>query len=338
MTSLANGAGPGIAAARRGTSLTRWNVETTDGVTLNVVETGDPAGTPVVFVHGISQSWRSWAKQLSDEALRARFRLIAMDLRGHGGSQGAQGAIDIDGRNLSPLRPDQYADGSDEGTAQLWANDIAAVVAALDLSNPNLVGWSYGGAVVLDYLRRLGGLWPVGKVVLLATSPVLRPPGAGEGGADLVFTPRAIQALLRTTPIDPMVTPPRTNTSTDVAQGLVEYVEACFADDTAAGGGRCQDVEAVAGFNLATPPDVRMAIIGRAFDNRDLLASLAPAAQRNIMVVTPLGDKVLQPLNVRRLWPSGDIVHQSIDREGHLHFWRNPDGFREMLLTFIGRT
>lgn len=327
----------GMDTARRAANVSRWNVGTADGVTLNVVETGNPAGQPLLFVHGLSQSWRCWTRQLADPVLRRTFRLIAVDLRGHGDSEGAQGALDVDGRSLPSLRPDQYIAGSDDGTARLWANDIAAVVAGLDLDRPTLVGWSYGGVAALDYLRVSGGLGAAGKVVLLATSPVVQPPGAGEGGADRVFSSRAVEALLRTTPVDPMVTPPRVNTSADVARGLTDFVAACFADDTADGDASPSDVEAVVGYNLATAPDVRMSLIGRTFDYRNFLESLEPSAQRSILVATPLGDKVLQPLNVRSLWPAGDIVHQSIDREGHLHFWRNPEGFREQLLAFIGR-
>ena len=83
--------------------------QTSDGVTINFVETGNPAGPPILFVHGISQSWRSWTKQLNDEALRKKYRLIALDLRGHGESQGAQGAIDTAGRSLRPLVKIKFA-------------------------------------------------------------------------------------------------------------------------------------------------------------------------------------------------------------------------------------
>lgn len=42
---------------------------------------------PIVFVHGWAQSARAWAPQLADPALSERFRLVAMDLRGHGDSE-----------------------------------------------------------------------------------------------------------------------------------------------------------------------------------------------------------------------------------------------------------
>ena len=53
------------------------------------------SGTPpIVFVHGISQSWLPWVAQLADPTLRARYRLVAFDLRGQGASQGSQVAVD----------------------------------------------------------------------------------------------------------------------------------------------------------------------------------------------------------------------------------------------------
>jgi pimeloyl-ACP methyl ester carboxylesterase len=69
----------------------RHQFKTQDDVTLNAVETGNPLGQAILFVHGLSQSWRSWRAQFADPQLRERFRLLALDLRGHGESQGAFG-------------------------------------------------------------------------------------------------------------------------------------------------------------------------------------------------------------------------------------------------------
>lgn len=42
------------------------SVLTSDDVRLNVVQTGNPHGPAIVFIHGISQSWMSWIAQLTD--------------------------------------------------------------------------------------------------------------------------------------------------------------------------------------------------------------------------------------------------------------------------------
>jgi non-heme chloroperoxidase len=104
------------------------------GVRLHVIDTGNRAGRPVVFIHGFSQSWMSWQRQMDSE-LADEFRLVAMDLRGHGTSDKPR---------------DAYSD------CVLWAEDINAVIRELQLEHPLLCGWSYGSIVILDYIRQYG--------------------------------------------------------------------------------------------------------------------------------------------------------------------------------------
>src|SRR4030095_14483325 len=56
------------------------------GVQLHLVETGNPNGRPILFIHGFSQCWLAWSRQLTSD-LTDRYRLVAMDLRGHGLSE-----------------------------------------------------------------------------------------------------------------------------------------------------------------------------------------------------------------------------------------------------------
>ena len=84
-----------LAAHSKGLSPTmiHHQIKTRDDVTIHVMETGNLSRSAVLFVHGISQSWRSWLAQFADPRLPERFRLVALDLRGHGESQGAFGAV-----------------------------------------------------------------------------------------------------------------------------------------------------------------------------------------------------------------------------------------------------
>jgi pimeloyl-ACP methyl ester carboxylesterase len=102
------------------------------GVRLHVREAGNPHGRPVLFIHCYSQSFLSWIGQLGARRLGGPPRLLAMDLRGHG---------------LSGKPPGVYTDSG------LWADDVQAVISTLGLDRPVLVGWSYGGLVICDYLR-----------------------------------------------------------------------------------------------------------------------------------------------------------------------------------------
>jgi non-heme chloroperoxidase len=104
------------------------------GIQLHIAETGKASGRPIVFIHGFSQCWHTWTRQMHSP-LADRYRLIAIDIRGHG---------------LSDKPREGYTD------SQLWADDVRAVIQSLDLDQPVLCGWSYGPLMILDYLRHYG--------------------------------------------------------------------------------------------------------------------------------------------------------------------------------------
>jgi non-heme chloroperoxidase len=116
--------------------MTVHTVQGGGGLRLHVREWGRPDGPPVLLIHGISASHLCWARQYQS-SLASEFRLVAYDLRGHGMSE-------------APLEPEHYTDG------QLWADDVAAIIEQLGLDRPVLVGWSYGGFVICDYVRAHG--------------------------------------------------------------------------------------------------------------------------------------------------------------------------------------
>ena len=143
------------------------NVEGGAGLPLLVAEGGRPEGPPIILLHGFSQCHLCWYRQFEGR-LAERFRLIAPDLRGHGGS-------------AKPEDRAAYSDGA------LWADDLAAVIGTLGLERPIVVAWSYAGAMVCDYLRHRGtaeiaGVNFVGAVVKLGPGsvPLPRPGPAGQ--------------------------------------------------------------------------------------------------------------------------------------------------------------
>jgi pimeloyl-ACP methyl ester carboxylesterase len=126
------------------------------GVQLHVAETGNPNGLPILFIHGYSQCWLSWDRQLNSDLVND-FRLIAMDLRGHG---------------LSDKPLDGYVE------SKPWADDVHAVLEALHLDHPILCGWSYGPLIAFDYVRHygedaIGGIVSIGGVTTLGTDDAL---------------------------------------------------------------------------------------------------------------------------------------------------------------------
>lgn len=310
------------------------SVTTADGVRLNVVEAGNPQGPAIVFIHGISQSWLSWIAQLADGTLRAKYRLVAFDLRGHGASQGSQVALDAQGVPLAPLADAAYNNGNTTATAALWAGDLQAVISGLGLSSPTVVGWSYGGCVLQDYIATRGGLGGIGRAVLLATSPVLLAPGTADGGADTVFSGATFGALVTTTPVNPFTS--HVNTHAEIAAGLSGFVELCYRDDLGRAEPSAAQVQGVTGFNLFTPAAARLGIIGRAFDYRATLAALGAAEKARVRVLVPQGDKVLQPANTQAYWAATGLAVDAIAGEGHLYHYRNTADFATRLAALVG--
>lgn len=107
-----------------------------DGVTIAIQESGNPAGPPIVFIHGLLGSHLNWDKQVNSPKLQG-YRLISYDMRGHG----------LSGK---PEDAESYRDG------RRWADDLDTVLKATDAKKPILVGWSLGGVVISDYLAAYG--------------------------------------------------------------------------------------------------------------------------------------------------------------------------------------
>ena len=106
------------------------------GTPIHVREWGPKNAPPLLFVHGWSQHHLCWGRQFESQ-LADKFRLVAIDLRGHGMSG-------------KPPRVEDYNDGD------LWAEDIKAVIDERSLENVVLVSWSFDGLVISDYIRIYG--------------------------------------------------------------------------------------------------------------------------------------------------------------------------------------
>jgi len=134
-------------------------VTTPDGTRLFYKDWGPRDGQPVVFSHGWPLNADAWDDQLRLVAEQG-YRAVAHDRRGHG-------------------RSDQPWQGNDMDT---YADDLAALTAALDLRDAVHVGHSTGGGEVTRYIGRHGA-GRVAKAVLVdAISPLmLRTPANPEG-------------------------------------------------------------------------------------------------------------------------------------------------------------
>lgn len=118
-------------------------VDTKDGIKLHVKDSGK--GKPVLLIHGWPLTGDMFEYQTL-ALLEAGYRVITYDRRGFGQSSHPSFGYDYD----------------------TLANDLAAIMDALDLKGANLIGFSMGGGEIARYLARHGAS-RVAKAVLISS-------------------------------------------------------------------------------------------------------------------------------------------------------------------------
>src|SRR5215217_3378343 len=119
------------------------------------------AGRPLVLLHGLMAHSGFFRAQ---ESLARDFRLVAVDLRGHGASRAADNSLSVE---------------------QL-ARDVAELADALALEDAIGIGWSLGATVLWQLLAGQAGARFSGAVVVDMTARVMN-----EDGWDLGLSPEA---------------------------------------------------------------------------------------------------------------------------------------------------
>jgi pimeloyl-ACP methyl ester carboxylesterase len=117
-------------------------------ISLPYVEQGEPSGIPLIFLHGYTDSWRSFEPVLPH--LPAHLHAYAVTLRGHGDAT----------RPTSGYSPAEFA------------ADVAAFMDALEIESAVIVGHSMGSYIAqcfaLNYPERTRGLVLIGSFTKLA--------------------------------------------------------------------------------------------------------------------------------------------------------------------------
>jgi non-heme chloroperoxidase len=134
-------------------------ITTQDGVQLYYKDWGPKNGPVVTFSHGWPLNSDSWESQMIFLASQG-YRVVAHDRRGHG-------------------RSSQPWDGND---MDHYADDLAAVIAALDLKEVTLVGFSTGGGEVARYIGRHGTSRVKKAVLVSAVPPLMLKTESNPGG------------------------------------------------------------------------------------------------------------------------------------------------------------
>lgn len=216
---------PGLAADLKYKPIT---VKTPDGLTISAQEWGNPAGPEILFIHGFSQSHLSWMRQL-DSDLAKEFRIVTYDLRGHGNSD-------------KPLDAARYRD------SKAWGDEVQAVIDAAGFKRPVVVGWSYAGRVISDYLATHG---PGGLA------------GINFVDATIKADPALIGDNLKNLPL---------MASEDLLTNITatrNFLHGCFSRQPSA-----DDYEAMLAFNMMVLPRVRAGLAGRPLDATEMMSKL----------------------------------------------------------------
>lgn len=262
-------------------------VKTPDGLSIAAQGWGNPEGPEILFIHGFMQSHLSWTRQVESELAR-EFRMVTYDLRGHGDSE-------------KPLAPERYRDG------KAWAGELAAVIRAAGLRRPVLVGWSYAGRVIADYLEAngSGGIAGINFVNARTKSD---PRFAGQFSS--IHFAKLLAEDLAT-----RISATRT------------FLHACFFRQPGQ-----DDFETMLGFNMIVPPEVRMAMTGRELDADAFYRRLVLP----VLVTFGVDDKILTLEGARHIAAIIPGARLSLyDGVGHAPFWEDTPRFNAELAEFV---
>ena len=262
------------------------DVTAPDGLNLAVQEWGNPRGLEILLIHGFNQSHLSWQRQVDDPALAADFRMVTLDLRGHGSSD-------------KPLEKDRYAHAR-------WGDDIAAVIRATGLRRPVLVGWSFGGNVICDYVRSFG-TENIAGINFVAAAAKTDQAFFGPGRENF-------PAML----------------SEDLAANIAGtrgFLRACFDRQPTE-----DEFEIMLAFNMVVPAPVRAAIMARPSNPGDVLAGI----RCPVLVTHGAADRVL--LATLGKFTAATVPGAKLslyDGGGHAPFWEDTPRFNQELAAFV---
>jgi pimeloyl-ACP methyl ester carboxylesterase len=262
-------------------------VTSPDGLALAAYAWGNPQGREIVFIHGYSQCHLAWRRQMDDPALAEEFRMVAYDLRGHGSSD-------------QPLARERYRDD------RLWADDLAAVIAAAGLKRPTLVAWSYAGRVVSDYVRFHGqdGIAAINYVAAVTKTD------RGFWGPALKYTVEMA--------------------SNDLAVNVRasrRFVHACFAGRPAG-----EEMEITLAYTMAVPAKARALVLARTSNEGDILAQLRVP----VLVTHGTMDRII--LAAGGSYTAAQVPGARLslyDGVGHSPFFEDPMRFNRELAAFV---
>ena len=266
-------------------------IPTPDGTRIALYEWGDKDLPAILFIHGIYQSALNWHRQFSAIDLTSRHRVVAIDLRGHGASD-------------KPDSADHYRE------AIRWADDVRTVIEQAELRRPVLVGWSYGGRVINDYLS-VHGDEALGGLVYVSARTATGIPGEAR------HSPRVAEASRDA----------KSENTVLFIKGTREFTQICFHKAPP-----LAELDALAMNSMQTPLYVRNHMVNRPLDYVEVLKAiriptLVVHGKKDEIVPFPVGEFTASAVARARL--------EAFDEAGHSPFAEEPQRFNEVLDGFM---
>ncbi len=266
------------------------NVTGGAGLRLHVREWGEEDAPSILFIHGWSAEPSLLEKPVRKHACRG------FSPRSPGPARS---------RHVGrPLEAEHYT------KPQLWADDIAAVIDQLNLGSPVLVGWSYAGFIIGDYLRAHG------------TAHVA---GINFVGGATTLNKGAFGTLIGPGFLDHVI-----GATSDDLPGNIEairnFVRRCTYSQLPS-----EVFETAICWNMAVPAKIRAALLAREIDSDDILTALAAP----ILVTHGQEDTVILPAMGRHLLALCPGAKASwYAATGHAPFLEHPTRFNGELYHF----
>jgi pimeloyl-ACP methyl ester carboxylesterase len=270
------------------------HLPTPDGGTIHAVERGQ--GRPLVLLHGITLRHDVWAPQFHQ--LSDRYRLVAVDLRGHGASVAGE-----DGFGIGRL-----------------ADDLATLLDGLDLRDAVVIGHSMGGMTAMQFCgqhpevlaERVSGL-----VFVATRAHQVLPPLLDAGARALVARGEQVLAASGDIP----------------GRGVVNtrVVRLAFGDDP-----HPRAVQAVAEMGQSMVPDALVPSLAGLIEHDARVAlrathtpSLVIVGTRDVLTPVPAGR------HLAHLLPNSELV--VLPRTGHQIMQERPIELAELIDAFVAR-
>jgi pimeloyl-ACP methyl ester carboxylesterase len=282
-------AAPALAQTRAAlTESKTFQVQTADGVTLSAQEWGNPNGLEILLIHGFSQSHLSWSRQLGSELAKS-YRMITYDIRGHGGSE-------------KPLDAVYYQDH------KRWADELKAVIETAQLKNPVLVGWSYGGRIIAEYLMEYGDKNIAGINFVAA------------------FT-KVVPEILG--PATPAVLKMASENLAENIENTISFLKLCTAKPLSP-----DELQLMLAYNMVVSPQIRSHLLRRRAPYEEALKKITVP----VLVSHGVEDRVALVSMARYTANVVSHAQSSIyEGVGHMPFWEAAQRFNRELAEFVTR-